>query len=231
MNRRIASRYDRKLQNRESQTTCSDCRSHQQSHLSKIAKFFLPCPDHHLTHQRAREQQRKLGAQAPPQTSPGPRCEPHPSTHDPHPTMFPAKARHACNSRLSPPGKRRVHPHWAPKTAPRRWGQFPTWPPPEGRGTAPSPDQTRRGRLTPTALSQMGVIRPVRSPHPGSQTSRECMIAQKAAFVCTNLVRVGTVSNTVSGGPGASSTGTSAEHGTSFPRYHAQHGTDSGYPH
>jgi hypothetical protein len=115
-----------------------------------------------------------------------------PSTHSPHPRMFPAEAGHACTSRLSPPGKRRVHPHWAPKTAPRRRGQFPTWPLPRGRGTAPSPDQTRRGRLTPVALSQMGVICPARSPHPGSQTSRECTIAQKAAFDCTNLVRVGT---------------------------------------
>jgi hypothetical protein len=113
--------------------------------------------------------------------------------------MFPAEAGHACNSRLSPPGKRRVHPHWAPKTAPRRRGQFPTWPPPEGRGTAPSPDQTRRGWPTPAALTQMGVIRPARSPHPGSQTSRECTITQKDAFDCTNLVSIGTVSNGDSG--------------------------------
>jgi hypothetical protein len=51
----IASRYDRKSQNRKSQnrksqTTCSDRRSH----LSKITKFFLPCPDRHLTHHRVR---------------------------------------------------------------------------------------------------------------------------------------------------------------------------------
>jgi hypothetical protein len=51
----------------------------------------------------------------------------------------------------------------------------------------------------PMARSQMGVICPVRSPHPGSQTSRECTIAQKAAFDCTNFVKVGTVSNNVRG--------------------------------
>jgi hypothetical protein len=72
-----------------------------------------------------------------------------PNTRSPPPKMFPAEAGRACNSRLSPPGKRRVHPHWAPRAAPLRRGQFPTWPPPEGRGTAPSPDQTRRGRRTP----------------------------------------------------------------------------------
>jgi hypothetical protein len=47
----------------------------------------------------------------------------------------------------------------------------------------------------PAALSQMGVIRPAQSPHSGSQASWECTIAQKAAFVCTNLVSVGTLSN------------------------------------
>jgi hypothetical protein len=41
----------------------------------------------------------------------------------------------------------------------------------------------------------MGVIRPAQSPHPGSQASLGRTIAQKAAFACTNLVKVGTLSN------------------------------------
>jgi hypothetical protein len=118
-----------------------------------------------------------------------------PTARDPHPRTFPAEAGLVCISRLSPPGKRRVRPHWAPKAAPRRRGRFPTWPHPEGRGTAPDPDQTRRRQLAPVALSQMGVIHPARSPHPGSQASWECTTAQKAAFVCTNLVSIGTLSN------------------------------------
>jgi hypothetical protein len=84
---------------------------------------------------------------------------------NPHPKMFPAEAGHACNSRLSPPGKRGVHPHWAPKAAPRRWGRFPTWPPPpEGRGTAPSPDRTRRGQRTPGCTQPDGGHTPCTIP-------------------------------------------------------------------
>jgi hypothetical protein len=43
---------------------CSDCRSHQRSHLSKITKFFLPCPDRHLTHQRDWDQKHAKEAAA-----------------------------------------------------------------------------------------------------------------------------------------------------------------------
>jgi hypothetical protein len=71
-------------------------------------------------------------------------------------------------------------------------------PTPEGGGL-PRPRPNVKGVANASGVQPDGGHTPVRSPHPGSQASWECTITQKAAFVCTNFVRVGTVSNGDSG--------------------------------
>jgi hypothetical protein len=96
---------------------------------------------------------------------------------------------------LAPPVKGRYIPIGRPKQLPEGGVDSPLGPPPKG-GVLPQTQTTRReANDRQAACSQMGVIRPAHSPHPGSQASRGRTIAQKAAFVCTNLVKVGTVSN------------------------------------
>ena len=131
---------------------------------------------------------------------PKPALAPHanpPRRAQPTPKSAPDRNRIGVTSPLSPPPEGGEYtPKRVPAAPIQRWtGALPHLAPPsKGKGTA-SPDLTRTRRQAHSTRSQMGVIRPARSPHPGSQTCRECTIAQKCAFVCRNLTKVGTVSS------------------------------------
>jgi hypothetical protein len=91
---------------------------------------------------RAREQQRTLGAQAPPQTSPGPQCEP-PPTHAIHTQERSQLKPDAHVTRnLAPPVKGGYVPTGCPRQLPEGGVDSPLGPTPKG-GVLPQA-QTRR---------------------------------------------------------------------------------------
>jgi hypothetical protein len=144
---------------------------------------------------RGQENYRTLGAQAPPQTSPGPRRAPPPTRAIHTQGCSQPKPDTHVTRDLAPPVKGGYIPIGRPKQLPEGGVDSPLGPPPKGGVLPQAQTKCEEGYDRQAARSQMGVIRPVQSPHPGSQASRGRTIAQKAVFICTNLVNIGTVSN------------------------------------
>jgi hypothetical protein len=135
----------------------------------------------------------------PPQTSPGPRQAPPPARAIHTQRCSQPRPDIACNSQLSPPGKRGYIPIGRPRQLPEGEVNSSLSPTPKGGGLPQAQTKHEEGNGHQAACSQMGVIRPAQSPHPGSHATVEGANAQNDGFTSINLESDGMVSNAVTG--------------------------------
>jgi hypothetical protein len=141
----------------------------------------------------------KRSAQAPPQTSPGPRRAPPPARAIHTQRCSQPKPDTRVTRDLAPPVKGGYIPIGRPKQLPEGGVNSPLSPPPKGGGLPQAQTKREEGDERQAARSQMGVIRPAQSPHPGSHATVEGANAQKDGFTSINLESDGMVSNAVTG--------------------------------
>jgi hypothetical protein len=141
----------------------------------------------------------KRSTQAPPQTSPGPRREPPPARAIHTQGCSQPKPDSRVTRDLAPPIKGGYIPIGRPKQLPEGGVDSPLSPAPKGGGLPQAQTKREEGGECQAARSQMGVIRPAQSPHPGSHATVEGANVQNDGFTLINLESVGMVSNAVTG--------------------------------